>query len=123
MSDGKRCVGILLYQKDGDAFSIEVLDDIKGFFDKEGRKPHRGFIHDQHLRPGQQGPGHGQHLLLTSAEGSPGLVSSIEENGKLIQDFINILLDGFAILPGIGTHEEIFMDGEIGEDSPPFENG
>ncbi len=87
-----------------------------------GASPRESSSRSKELGVGHEPPGNGAHLLFPAREGSRLLVFPFVENGEKLVDPEEVFLDTLRILPGVGAHEDVFLDPHPVEEFPPFRN-
>ena len=106
-------VGVLLDEQHGDPLLVDLLDDLKDPLDHQGGQPQGGLIHHDDLRPGHEGPGHGQHLLLTAGQGARRLPGALLQPGKQIVHPVQVVFQ--VVLPQIGPDLQILHHRQVGK--------
>ena len=117
MGHSQRHVGVLLDQKNRDAFRIQLADDVEYLPDDQRRQPYGWLVHKQNLGAIHQAPGDGQHLLLASRQGAGKLTLAFFQAGKPpvhVRDIGRDLLRGSP--PGIGAGMEVLLDVHVRKD-------
>ena len=122
LGNGQGHVGVLLHQQDGDPLAVEILDDLERLLHVQRGEPHGGLVHDEQPRAGQEGPGDGQHLLLTARERPPQLPAPLPQDREPLVDRLDILPDPRPVGARVGPHEEVLVHRELGEDAAALQH-
>jgi hypothetical protein len=81
---------ILLDQQDRMSLLAQAAHDLLDALNQFRRKPLGGLVHQDQRRIGHQRPPDRQHLLLTAAQRTAGIVQAFGELGKLLQHLLQI---------------------------------
>ena len=87
----------LLHQEDGQAIVPQRPEASKQLVDDEGRKPGRGLVEEQDLRPSGKRLGDREHLLLAAGKPSRSLALPIAEDREGLED---LPAEALALLVG-----------------------
>ena len=82
----------------------------------QGGETHGRLVDEHQLGIGEVGPHHGEHLLLTPAQASRGLLEPLAENGEGRRGTLDRLVD----LALGGEQVEVLAEAERREDAPSF---
>jgi len=112
-------MGILFHKKDGRfVFLVDFADDLKDETNNQRGKAQGRFVKEKKLGPGHERPGNRQHLLLTAAERSAGLMATVGEDREQIIDRVQVVFDSQPVPAQEGAHIEVLRDGQLGKDMP-----
>ncbi len=118
VGDFEGAVGVLFDEEDCGAVGVEFGDDLEDLGDEVGREAHARFIEEEEFGAGHHSAGHGKHLLLATAEVPAFWLMRSRRRGigrAAVQIGVN-----FFVVPDIGSHEEVFAHGHIGENASAF---
>ena len=87
----ERFSGVLLDEQDGAPFTLEIHNSAEDFIHQQRRQTEGRLIQHQELGARHEGPANGQHLLLATAERGAKLLTTLTEDGKLVEDHRHIL--------------------------------
>ena len=95
--------------RDPEARLVEPLDH-------DGGQAQRDLVDEEEPRVAHEPPADGERLLLAAREVRPRLVATLEQGEELVH-----ARQGPAPWPAaVGADEKVLLDGEAGEDAPPF---
>src|SRR5690606_32095908 len=82
VGDLEGLMGVLLFQRYGDALLADGLDDLEDLSNDQRRQPEGGLVKQQQGRLGHERPADGQHLLFTARHGSRPLTGAFLQPWK-----------------------------------------
>src|SRR4051794_33585061 len=97
MGDLERLEGVLLDEKHGFTFAVDLLDDLENPLNDLRRKPQTGLIQEQEFGMPHQSPADCQHLLLSAGEGTGVLTPTLLESRKKAENGLQILIIGLGV--------------------------
>lgn len=116
----ERLVRILLHEKHRGAVAVDLLDDVEDLLDDDGREAQRRLVQQQKPRAAHDGARDGEHLLFTAGQGTPCLTTPLCEDGKEVEDVIEVAGDAFLVATQKGPEVEVLLNGQVGKDETPF---
>ena len=85
-----------------------------------GERPEGGLVEHEEPRRRHQGAGHGEHLLLAAGKQSRGLVATLGQPGKELEQLLAVGAQ-FGAADSRAAHLEVLDDGHRAEDPTPLE--
>ena len=83
-----------------------------------GRQPHRGLVHQDHLRARHQRAANRQHLLLAAGE-ITGEAGALLQAREIPEDHVDVVAD-LVVAAGKGAEPQIFQRRHVGDDAAAF---
>ena len=81
------------------------------------REPERRLVEHDHARAEHQGAAEKQHLLLPAGERLRELRAALLQDREHLEDFVDALLDGVAVLQDVAAHPHVLGDRHVGEEA------
>src|SRR4051812_16791230 len=110
---------VLLDEDDRRALLSNLRDGVEDGAHDERRKPERGLVEQQHLRPAHQRTGEREHLLLAAGKGARSLPTPLGQRGEEVEPPGEVV-PYVPVAAGMGADEQVVLDGELGEDAAAF---
>ena len=113
--EGQR--GILLHQEHRHAaFPVKRREALENRLHQKRGDAKGGLV--EHEAPGtrHEGAADGQHLLFAAAERTGKLGATFLETGEKFPDPLQVAGDALAIVSEVGSHPEVFQDGQFRKD-------
>src|ERR1035437_2206030 len=105
----ERHVDVLFHKQYGNTvLLINIFDNAEYFFCQKWGQSQRWFIEHEQLRTAHQGTSDCQHLLFTATHQSRLLVTSLLQNGKMIENIFQIALYALFVVPCVSADVDIF---------------
>ena len=116
---GKRDARVLLDHEHREPHLVrERGDELVEVAHDRRREPERRLVEQQQLRPRDERPSEGEHLLLTAGQGSRLLVPPALESREVAGDVLAVALRLAPVAAVIRADEEVLPDGQLGVDLP-----
>src|SRR5713226_2583098 len=112
--------GILLHHQDAEATGVDRLDLLEQPLDELGGEAEGGLVHQQQPRLRHQRPSDRQHLLLAARERPGHLRPSLAQPREEREDLVELGREPRAVAPREGSHLEVLVHGESGEELAAF---
>ena len=94
---------------------INLHDLLENRADEAGGDAEGGLVEHQELRVAHERTADGEHLLFAAGECAGGLFDALLKTGENAEDVIAVFCYERCVVLEVGSHREIFVDGEVGE--------
>src|SRR5215211_771180 len=98
-------------------FLVQAPDGREELSDDRRRETERGLVEHEHLRPSDERPAEGEHLLLPTAERAGSLLAAALDPGEVADDPLGVGLEVTAATAADGTHAQVLPDAQLGEET------
>src|SRR5690349_5800771 len=108
------CRVLLDQQHPGALLGPDPREHLEHLPDDERRQPQGRLVQQQQRRPGQQRPGHREHLLLAAGQAAGRLVAPVGQPREDLEPAVDVA-PHLRVVPAVRTELEVLGHGEAGE--------
>ena len=119
VGESEGALGVLLDEEDGDALGADAAEQGVDLVDDRRREPERGLVEHEELRPGKEGAGDGELLLLAAGKLPGRLAGGARRESETSHRSARCRrATASGVAPDGRAEGEVFRDRQAGEDVP-----